>query len=101
MPSSPEQPRRRGAPPGNRNRLTHGLYTRLAVERRAATARIVADPRPRRFEATNGRKCTGEPPRLVAVIRPIASAPIGRIPGTAGRTIADSGAASGEGRPDR
>jgi hypothetical protein len=45
MPACPEQPRRRGAPPGNRNRLTHGLYTRLAVERRAATARIVAATR--------------------------------------------------------
>ena len=34
--------RRPGAPRGNRNRLTHGLYARAAVERRAATRRIVA-----------------------------------------------------------
>lgn len=41
--SDPVQiPRRPGAPHGNRNRLTHGLYTRLAVERRAATGRILA-----------------------------------------------------------
>ena len=41
MPEPSETLRRPGAPRGNRNRLTHGLYTRLAVERRAATGRIV------------------------------------------------------------